>query len=152
MAAPVRIIPLGGLGEIGLNMMLIESEGAAVAVDCGVLFPERPGLGIDLLLPDFTYLRDHPGLLRGVVLSHGHEDHLGALPRLLNEFDVPVFGPRFATALAGEKLRRAAVSATVETMAPGDSVSVGPFSIEAIHMTHSIVDSVALAITTPVGT
>ena len=152
MSAPVRIIPLGGLGEVGLNMMLIETDGAAIAIDCGVLFPERPGLGIDLLLPDVTYLRERPGLLRGVVLTHGHEDHIGALPRLLEEMPVPVFGPRLAVALATEKLRRAKISVPLETITPGTSFAVGPFTIEPIHMTHSIVDACALAITTPIGT
>src|SRR5262245_35758346 len=152
MASPVRIVPLGGLGEIGLNMLLVEADGAAVAIDCGVLFPERPGLGIDLLLPDVTYLRERPGLLRGVVLTHGHEDHIGALPRLLSEFPVPVFGSRFATALAGEKLRRNQISVPLETFTVGTSFALGPFTIEPIHITHSIVDAVALAIQTPQGT
>src|SRR5512139_1166208 len=151
MSGSVRIVPLGGLGEIGLNMLLIECEGAALAIDCGVLFPERPGLGIDLLLPDVTYLREHPGLLRGVVLTHGHEDHIGALPRLLSEMPVPVFGPRLAVALATEKLRREKISVPLETITPGTSFAVGPFTIEPIHMTHSIVDACALAITTPAG-
>ena len=151
MPAAVRIVPLGGLGEVGLNMLLVESEGAAIAIDCGVLFPDRPGLGIDLMLPDVTYLRERPGLLRGVVLTHGHEDHIGALPRLLAEFPVPVFGPRFATLLAREKLRRANVSVPIEMVEPGVRVDVGPFGVEPIHMTHSIVDSVAVAITTPQG-
>lgn len=152
MSSPVRIIPLGGLGEVGLNMMLIEVEGAAIAIDCGVLFPERPGLGIDLLLPDVTYLRERPGLLRAVVLTHGHEDHIGALPRLLGEMPVPVFGPRLAVALATEKLRRNKISVPLETITPGTSFTVGPFTIEPIHMTHSIVDACALAIQTPLGT
>ncbi len=152
MAAPVRIVPLGGLGEIGLNMMVIEAEGAAIAIDCGVLFPERPGLGIDLLLPDITYLRERRDVLRGVVLTHGHEDHIGALPRLLGEMPVPVFGPRLATALAGEKLRRNKIDVPLETITPGTSFTVGPFTIEPIQVTHSIVDSWALAITTPLGT
>lgn len=151
MPGPVRIVPLGGLGEVGLNMLLVECEGAALAVDCGVLFPERPGLGIDLLLPDVTYLRERPGLLRGVVLTHGHEDHIGALPRLLAEMPVPVFGPRFAITLAREKLRRNGISVPLETVEPGTSFALGPFGIEPIHMTHSIVDAVALAITTPLG-
>jgi ribonuclease J len=153
VAGPVRIIPLGGLGEIGLNMMLVECDGAAIAIDCGVLFPERPGLGIDLLLPDITYLTERPGLLRGVILTHGHEDHIGALPRLLRELDVPVFGPRLAMALLREKLRRNGVTrATLETFTPGTSIQVGPFSVEPIHVTHSIADACALAIETPHGT
>jgi ribonuclease J len=152
MPSAVRIVPLGGLGEIGLNMLLVEAEGAAIAIDCGVLFPERPGLGIDLLLPDVSYLRERPGLLRGVVLTHGHEDHIGALPRLLADMPVPVFGPRFAIALATEKLRRDRISVPLETLEPGVSAALGPFTIEPIHVTHSIVDAIALAIQTPQGT
>lgn len=152
MAGPVRIIPLGGLGEIGLNMLLVECDGAALAVDCGVLFPERPGLGIDLLLPDISYLTERPGLLRGVLVTHGHEDHIGALPRLLQEIDVPVFGPRLAMALVGEKLRRNGIQgATLETFTPGTKFPVGPFQVEPIHVTHSIADACAFAIETPHG-
>ena len=152
VAGPVRIIPLGGLGEIGLNMLLVECDGAAVAVDCGVLFPERPGLGIDLLLPDITYLTERPGLLRGVILTHGHEDHIGALPRLLEELDVPVFGPRLAMALVESKLQRHGIHAKLETFTPGAHVQIGPFEIEPIHVTHSIADACAFAIKTPHGT
>lgn len=152
MSGRVRIVPLGGLGEIGLNMLVVECDGAAIAVDCGVMFPERPGLGIDLLLPDVTYLRERPGLLRAVVLTHGHEDHIGALPRLLADLPVPVIGPRFAIALTREKLRRARQDATLDVLEPGTRVTIGPFEIEAIHITHSIVDSISVAIHTPVGT
>lgn len=152
MSAPVRIVPLGGLGEIGLNMLVVETDGAAIAVDCGVMFPERPALGIDLLLPDLTYLKERPGLLKAVVLTHGHEDHIGALPRLLAEHPVPVFGPRLAIALAREKLRRTRQEAQLEVLEIGNRMPVGPFVVEAIHVTHSIVDAVALAIRTPLGT
>ncbi len=152
MAEPVRIVPLGGLGEIGLNMLVVETGGAAIAIDCGVLFPERPGLGIDLLLPDISYLESRPDLLRAVVLTHGHEDHIGAVPRLLRKFPVPVFGPRLAIELVREKLRRADVTASLEVITPGTEIAIGPFTVEAIHMTHSIIDACALAIGTPQGT
>jgi ribonuclease J len=152
MSGRVRIVPLGGLGEIGLNMLVVEYGGAAIAIDCGVMFPERPGLGIDLLLPDMAYLRERPGLLRAVVLTHGHEDHIGALPRLLADLPVPVFGPRFAIALTREKLRRSRQDATLDVLDPGTRVTIGPFDVEAIHITHSIVDSIAVAIHTPIGT
>jgi ribonuclease J len=150
----LRIIPLGGLGEIGLNMLVLEMDGSAIVIDCGVMFPERPGLGIDLLLPDMTYVRERPGFLRGIFLTHGHEDHIGALPRLLGDLPeaVPVFGPRLAIALIREKLRRNRQDATLEVLDPGKRITIGPFEVEAIHITHSIVDSVALAIHTRLGT
>ncbi len=151
MAEALRIIPLGGLGEIGLNMMVIESGGAAIAIDCGVLFPERPGLGIDLLLPDVSYIESHPGMLKAVVLTHGHEDHIGALPRLLRKLEVPIFGPRLAIELVREKLRRNGLTGSLEVLDPGSEIKVGPFTVEAIHITHSIVDACALAIGTPQG-
>jgi ribonuclease J len=89
---PLRIIPLGGLGEIGRNMMLLEYGDDMIAVDVGLMFPEEEMLGVDLVIPDFTYLREHPGRLRAIFLTHGHEDHVGALPYLLREFNVPVYG------------------------------------------------------------
>lgn len=151
MAGTVRLVPLGGLGEIGLNLMIVEVDGAAIAIDCGVMFPERPGLGVDLLLPDVSYLRERPGLLRAVVLTHGHEDHIGALPRFLSEIPVPVFGPKMAIALVREKLRRSRIDARLEVLAPGARIRIAGFEIEAIHVTHSIVDSLALAIRTRLG-
>lgn len=152
MSAPVRIIPLGGLGEVGLNMMLIETDGAAIAIDCGVLFPERPGLGIDLLLPDVTYLRERPGLLRGVVLTHGHEDHIGALPDLFLELDAKIYGLPLPIALARARFEaRGMPHDHLEVVAYGAPFQVGPFRVELIRVTHSIPDAAALLIETRAG-
>ena len=103
----LRLIPLGGLGEIGLNMMLIESGDDLVALDCGLMFPDAEMPGVDYVIPDFTYLRERPDRFRGVLLTHAHEDHIGALPHLLRDLDVPVYGPRMALALASERLSSA---------------------------------------------
>jgi len=148
----LRIIPLGGLGEIGLNLMLIEycpagsEDIAAIAVDCGLMFPEREMLGIDVVIPDFSYLREKRHL-KGVVFTHGHEDHIGALPHLLREFNVPVYGTPFTLGLLHDKLDEHDLLDDTELheFRPRQSWQVGPFQIEGIHVTHSIIDAVALA-------
>ncbi len=153
MSADVlRIVPLGGLGEIGLNMMLIEYGESAVAIDCGVMFPEPSMLGIDLVIPDLSYLRDHPGRLQAILCTHGHEDHIGALPFVTREHRVPTYATPFAHALVAQKLEEHGLATPLERFKAGDVWRVGPFEIEAIHITHSIVDAVALAIRTPLGT
>lgn len=148
----LRIVPLGGLGEIGLNMMLIEYGDSAVAIDCGVMFPEPSMLGIDLVIPDLTYLRDRPDRLRAIICTHGHEDHVGALPFVVREMPVPTYATPFAHALVQHKLEEHELASPLERFKAGDVWRVGPFEIEAIHITHSIVDAVALAIRTPLGT
>jgi ribonuclease J len=150
----VRLIPLGGLGEIGLNMMLVEFGDDLVAVDCGLMFPDDELPGIDYVIPDFSYLRSRRDAFRGVVLTHGHEDHVGALPYLLRELPVPVYGTPLTLALVGEKLREHGQqdSADLRPMRSREPFEVGPFRIEAIRVTHSIVDGMGLAIDTPVGT
>lgn len=148
----LRIIPLGGLGEIGLNMMLIEYGDQSLAIDCGVMFPEPSMLGIDLVVPDWTYLRERRESLQGLVCTHGHEDHIGALPFLAREFPVPTYATPFAHALIENKREEHNIEFPLECFRPGDSWRIGPFELEAIHITHSIVDTVALAIRTPVGT
>ncbi len=148
----LRIIPLGGLGEIGLNMMLIEYGESAIAIDCGVMFPDASMLGIDLVIPDLTYLRDRPDRLKGIICTHGHEDHIGALPFVTREMPVPTFATPFAHALVSHKLEEHGLSTPLEQFKAGDVWRVGLFEIEAIHITHSIVDAVALAIRTPLGT
>src|SRR5882724_10574144 len=152
MTDTLRIVPLGGLGEIGLNMLLVEYGDSAVAIDCGVMFPEPSMLGIDLVVPDVSYLRERPERLQGIVLTHGHEDHIGALPFVGRELKVPTYATGFAHALIEQKLAEHQLALPLERFKAGDVWRVGPFEIEAVHITHSIVDAVALAITTPLGT
>jgi len=150
----VRIIPLGGLGEIGLNMMALETGGDLIAVDCGLMFPDDEMPGIDYAIPDFSYLRATRDHLRGVILTHAHEDHIGALPYLLHELDVPVFGPRMALALAGERLREHGLleRARLHPVEPRRAFTLGAFRIEPLRVTHSVVDGLGYGIETPVGT
>jgi ribonuclease J len=155
----LRIIPLGGLGEIGLNLMLLEycpadaGDPVAIAIDCGVMFPEPEMLGIDVVIPDLSYLRERHHL-KAIVFTHGHEDHIGALPHLLREFNVPVYGTPFTLGLLRDKLDEHDLLDDTEfhEFRPRQVWEVGPFTLEGIHVTHSIVDAVALAITTPLGT
>jgi ribonuclease J len=149
----LRIIPLGGLGEIGVNCMVIEYGDRAIAVDCGLMFPELYMLGIDLVIPDLTYLHNLGDRFLGFVITHGHEDHLGALPYVLRELRVPVYAPPMAAGLLTEKFREHDLSDTpLHVIRPRKPWQIGPFRIEPIHMTHSIADAMALAITTPLGT
>jgi ribonuclease J len=151
----VRLIPLGGLGEIGLNMMLVEFGDELVAVDCGLMFPDADEMpGIDYVIPDFSYALGKRDGFRAVFLTHGHEDHIGALPFLLKEARVPVYGTALTLALCVEKLSEHGLADGVElrVMRPRDRLDVGPFRVEPIRVTHSIVDGIGLAIDTPVGT
>ncbi len=150
----VRLIPLGGLGEIGLNMMLIECGPDILAVDCGLLFPDDEMPGVDFAIPDFAYLRERRDAFRGVVLTHGHEDHIGALSYLLREFPVPVYGTPLTLAVAKHRLAELGVldQADLRTYAPGDRLVIGGFTVEPIRVTHSIADGIGLAIETPLGT
>ncbi|HWP34346.1 MAG TPA: ribonuclease J [Thermodesulfobacteriota bacterium] len=150
---PLRLVPLGGLGEIGANCLAVEYGEALLLVDCGLLFPDASMLGIDLVLPDFAYLRRRRQALRAVFLTHGHEDHIGALPFLLKEFPgVPVYGTRLTLALAASRLEEHRVAADLRVVAPRQRVEVGPFGVTPIRVTHSIADGVGLAIETPEGT
>jgi ribonuclease J len=152
----LRVLPLGGLGEIGKNMTVVEYEGRIVVVDTGLRFPTTDMLGIDLVLPDFTYLRERPNDIEAFVITHGHEDHLGALPWVLRELgdDVaPVYGGRLTIAMARSKLDEHKLrDAELADLDPGDELTLGPFRLELIHMTHSIPDSSAVALTTELGT
>jgi ribonuclease J len=150
----VKIIPLGGLGEFGLNMMLIECGEAAIAVDCGLMFPSADLLGIDLVIPDVSYLLERRDKLKAIVLTHAHEDHVGALPYILEHFDVPIFGTRLTLGLLANKLREHDLedSVDVRQITAGEPWDVTPFRIEGIRVTHSLMDCLALAIETPIGT
>ena len=149
----VRIIPVGGLDRIGQNMTLIECEDQILVVDCGVAFPGSDMLGIDLIIPNFDYLRENREKVVGVVLTHGHEDHIGALPYFLREFQVPVYGTALTLALVENKMQESNVKKySLTVVKPGDVVTLGCFKVEFIRTNHSIGDAAALAIGTPVGT
>ncbi len=149
----LKVIPLGGLGEIGLNMMLIEYGPYALVIDAGLMFPEDYMPGINLVIPDFQYLRECENKVKAVILTHGHEDHIGAMPFFLKEFSVPVYGTGFTLELLNEKLKEHQLSeqADLRRTAAGETVQLGPFEVEFISVNHSIVDGVGLAIHTPEG-
>jgi len=146
-------IPLGGLGEFGMNMMALRLGDAIIVIDAGMMFPESELLGVDLVIPDITYLKQNRSLVKAIVLTHGHEDHIGALPYILRDLNVPVYGTRFTLALVKKRLEEAGLvdSTTLREVIPGRLVEIDPFEIEFIAVTHSTIDCVALAIRTPLG-
>jgi ribonuclease J len=150
----VRLVPLGGLGEIGLNMLLVESGDDLVAVDCGLMFPDDEMPGVDFVIPDFAYLAARRHAFRAVVLTHGHEDHIGALAYLVRDFDVPVYGTPLTLALARTRLAEQGVldRADLRPYRAGDEIRAGSIRIVPIRVTHSIADGMGLSIETPVGT
>jgi len=152
----VRVLPLGGLGEIGKNMTVVECDGRIVVVDAGLRFPTAEMLGIDLVLPDFSYLRDRAADIEGIVITHGHEDHLGALPWVLRELGddpPPVYGGRLTMAMARSKLDEHRIrNVELEEVDAGEQIELGPFDLELVHMTHSIPDASAVALSTDLGT
>jgi ribonuclease J len=152
--AKLKIIPLGGLSEIGKNMMVIEYEDDIIAIDAGLMFPEEEMLGIDLVIPDIGYLLENREKIRGIVITHGHEDHIGALPYLLPELNVPVYSTKLTQGLISVKLkeRKALTGAVLNTIPPNGKVALGKFNIEFFPVCHSIPDSVGLILHTPVGT
>ena len=153
LAPAVRLIPLGGLGEIGLNMMLVESGDDVIAIDCGLMFPDDEMPGVDHVIPDFSYALARPEAFRAVVLTHGHEDHVGAVAHLLRRARVPVYGTALTLALVAERLREHGLleGADLRPFRPRDQIEIGPFRIEPIRVTHSIADGIGLAIGTPAG-
>jgi ribonuclease J len=157
VSGTLRIIPLGGVGEIGKNMTVVEYEGRIVLVDAGLRFPTAEQMGIDLVLPDFAYLRDRVDDIEAIVITHGHEDHLGCLPWLLRELgqtSIPVtYGGQLTVAMARSKLDEHKLrEARLDVLPTGDVVDAGPFKIEMVHLTHSIPDACGVALTTELGT
>ena len=149
----LKIIPLGGLGEIGKNMTVFEYENDIILVDCGMGFPDVDMYGIDVVIPDITYLKENISKVRGIVITHGHEDHIGAIPYVINELDVPIYGTALTNAIIELKLeeRDLLKNTQIFTKKAGDHIRLGCFDVELIHVNHSISDAVALAITTPIG-
>ncbi|HWE51087.1 MAG TPA: ribonuclease J [Bryobacteraceae bacterium] len=148
----LQVIPLGGLGEFGMHMMAIRYGDDIVVVDAGMMFPEAELLGVDIVTPDLTFLKENRQHVRALLITHGHEDHIGAVAFFLAEFNVPVYGTAFTLSLVGRRIEEYEVDEpTLRTVKPKDIVEIGPFKVEFIHVTHSIVSCVALAITTPLG-
>ena len=149
----LRVIPLGGLGEIGQNMMALEYQGDIVVIDAGVLFPDENMPGIDFSIPDTTYLVEHRESIRAILITHGHEDHIGALPYVLSELDAPVYASRLTHGLITVKLREHGIlrEARLNVVEPNSPFKVGPFRVEFFRVCHSIPDAMGLAITTPIG-
>ncbi|MBR4727377.1 MAG: RNase J family beta-CASP ribonuclease [Clostridia bacterium] len=151
---PLRIAFLGGLNEVGKNMTLYEYDGDMMLVDCGLSFPDPEMPGVDLVIPDFTYVEQNKDRIKGIVITHGHEDHIGGLAYLLKTVNIPVYGTRLTVGLIQGKLREHGLlgGAKLHEVAPGDVVTLGKFTVEMIHVNHSIPDAIALAIKTPGGT
>jgi ribonuclease J len=151
--ATLEVVPLGGVGEFGMNMMAISWEDTTILVDAGVMFPDPDQLGVDLIIPDMTYVEARGAKVKALVLTHGHEDHIGGVPHVMPLFDGPVYGTAMTLALVEPKLEEHGIDpgTRLKVVTPKQAVTVGPFSIEFIRVTHSMPDCVALAITTPVG-
>jgi ribonuclease J len=151
--ATLEIVPLGGVGEFGMNMMAMSWEDTTILIDAGVMFPDPDQLGVDLIIPDMAYVEARGSKVKALVLTHGHEDHIGAVPHVMPLFDGPVYGTPFTLALVEPKLEEHGIDAKerLKAVAPRQTVTVGPFTIEFIRVTHSMPDCVALAITTPAG-
>jgi len=150
----LSIVPLGGLGEIGMNCMLYEQDETIMIVDCGINFPEEDDYGIDLIIPSFAYLVENAKNLEAIVITHGHEDHIGAIPYLLREVNAPIYGPPLALAMIARKLKEHGLydDADLREVGPGDTFDVGPFNVEMIHVNHSTPQCCSLAIKSDVGT
>ena len=149
----LHIVPLGGLGEFGMNSMAIRYGDDIIVVDAGMMFPDAELLGVDIVTPDFAYLEEHREKVRGLVLTHGHEDHIGGIPFLLSQIKLPIYGTPFTLALVERRLEEHDLlkETKLHRVKPNDKITLGPFEIEFIRVTHSIVSAVALAITTPLG-
>ncbi len=149
----LRVIPLGGVGEIGKNMMVLEYDSRLLVIDAGLMFPESDMLGVDIVIPDIEYLAERADQVEAIILTHGHEDHIGALPYVLDQVNAPVYATRLTCGLAEVKLRQRGLrdDAKLNTITSDDVLELGPFTVEFFHVCHSIPDTVGVAITTPVG-
>lgn len=150
----LRIIPLGGLGEVGKNMTVYEYGGEILVVDAGMMFPDNDMIGIDYIIPDFEYVKQRADIVRGIVITHGHEDHTGAIGHLLESVDAPVYGTPLTLGMIGAKLNRRGFdhkAAKLQTLKAGESVQIGPFKVHAFHVCHSVPDGIGLGIETPAG-
>ena len=149
----LQIIPLGGLGEIGKNMTVVRYGDDIIVIDSGLMFPEDDMLGIDLVIPDISYLLENRDLVRAILLTHGHEDHIGALPYVLKQLNVPVYGTKLTLGILEGRLKENNVPTTnLLPVKAGDQIEVGPFKVGFIRVSHSIADAVALSLKTPIGT
>ena len=151
--AKLKIIPLGGLGEIGKNLTVYEYGQDIVVVDCGLGFPDEELYGVDVVIPDIAYLKQNKDRIRGIVITHGHEDHIGAIPYLLKRISgVPIYGTPLTLGLIGNKLKEHGLTAKTKAIKSGDHLMLGSFRVEVLRMTHSVADAVAFAIDSPAGT
>lgn len=150
----LKIIPLGGVGEIGKNMTAIEYNNEIIVIDCGLAFPETEMYGVDIVIPDVSYLKNNSERVKGIFLTHGHEDHIGAIPYVLKQINVPIYGTRLTLGLVESKLKEHNIlsDSTLKVVYPGDVIPTDYFKVEFIRTTHSIADSCALAVKTPLGT
>src|SRR3984893_15521994 len=151
MKPTLLAIPLVGLGEFGMNMLVLRTSDATILIDAGMMFPEAELLGVDIVIPDITYLKQNRKHVRAIVLTHGHEDHIGALPYILRDLNVPVLATRFTLALVRKRLEEHGLleKADLREVVPGRHAEIGPFEVEFIHVTHSTIDCVAVEIGTP---
>jgi ribonuclease J len=148
----IRLVPLGGLGEIGMNCMILETEDEILVIDCGLLFSDLDHFGVEFAIPDFTYLKDRKDKVKAFLITHGHEDHIGALPFALKAgIDAPVYASPFSAALIREKLKEHEIRIDLRIFRPGDQLKVGKFQVQTVSVNHSIVDAAALIIETPLG-
>lgn len=148
----LKVTPLGGLGQIGLNSMVVEHGRERLLIDCGLMFPRADQLGVDIVVPDFRALRDDPDAFKAIVLTHAHEDHVGAIPWLIREHAVPIYGTPYTLALVKHRLDEAGLRADLREIGPGASFQLGAFDVEPVNVTHSVPDAVGLVIKTPSGT
>ena len=145
----MKIIPIGGLDEIGKNMTVLEYQDQMLIVDCGMTFPEDEMFGVDVVIPDLSYVIENAARVQAILITHGHEDHIGAVPFLLEKIDVPVYGSRLALGLIQHKLEERRLTGDLRPISAGDKIKIGKFNVEAIRTTHSIADSLCFCIETP---